>query len=256
MKRHRKEEEGWRKSRQTFGTVGAVLEWVWFGFTAGFASVCAPPNYSLGSTPPGTPVSAWCVNQVSRGHSYGQRVGRGFRMISLHLKGYAFGGQDWNAGMLGLALVYDRHPQPSVGFATAVIPAASEVFEQQFWESLSNLDNEERFIVLHRFDFKLIGGSRGINYETPAVVPGDIDSYVHVATGDSICHFDEEIPLFDLVTMHTEAGAAGTLVSMVEGSLLLYAVGNGNEMVGQRDIVNTDNNAYMNISARLTFKDL
>jgi len=167
MKRHHKDEVRWRKARQTVGATGSVLEWVWYGFSTGFAPVCAPPTYALGATAAGSPVSAWCVNQVPRGTGFGERLGDTFRMVSLHLRGYAFAGQDWNCGMLGLVVVYDRYPTPS-DFVAAVIPAATEVFESQLWESQTNLDNEERFVILHRMDFKLIGGSRGIHYSSPA----------------------------------------------------------------------------------------
>lgn len=192
--------------------------------------------------------SAWCLNQVSRGASSTQRTGRRMEMVSLRMRGVAYADKDWGASALSLVLIYDRTPKFNVA-----LPDYTDIFGALDFAAQVNLDNQDRFRILHRFDFILTGGTRGLQYQTPAIAPGDFDVYDHTTRENSFVMFDEVINLLDLETVWISSNQDGLLDSMNRGSLLLYTL--SSKVTHDADIINTDRNVFLRMSMRLCFKD-
>jgi len=168
--------------------------------------------------------SAWCLNQVPIGNSSVTRVGRRFSCTALALRGSIYAGSTGTTALATLVLVWDRKPNNGT-----VIPAFATVFKSQDALSLTNKDNAPRFKILRRWDY---------------VINGDEDA---ASTNETTrIRFDEFIKMKNKVTILTTADTDGSLPDMVEGSLLLYAIGSGAKSTAQ---------PTLRICSRLYFED-
>ena len=166
---------------------------------------CFSTSGSVAGTPfaPVAATSAWCLNQVPLGNSSITRVGRRFANTAIALRGKVYAGSTGTHSIASLVLVWDRNPNNG-----AAIPAFSSVLSSQEAKSLTNKDNAPRFKILRRWTWEVAGN----------LTAGQI-------TDKGVYYFDEFVKMKNKVTLLTAADTTGLLPDMVEGSLLLYAVG-------------------------------
>lgn len=176
----------------------------------------------------GADSSAWCINQVPLGNSSITRVGRRLAITAVALRGSIFAGTDGTTASIALVLVWDRNP--NLG---AAIPPFLSVFTAQNPSSLTNKDNAPRFKILRRWQYAINGDENAANQ-----------------TDNTRIVFDEFVKLKNKVTLFKTSDSDGSLPDMVEGSLLLYAL-------GDKGLIATTRTAApsLTIAARIYFDD-
>lgn len=173
------------------------------------APVAVQNGFSNAGTVAGTPFavvngsSAFCLNQVPLGNSSITRVGRRFANTAIALRGRIIAGSTGTVCAATMVLVWDRNPNQG-----AAIPPFTSVFSTQAPESLTNKDNAPRFKILRRWVHMIIGNNTA----------GQL-------TDCSEVYFDEFVKLKNKITLLTAADTTGLITDMVEGSLLLYIMG-------------------------------
>lgn len=169
--------------------------------------------------------SAWCINQVPLGNSSITRTGRRFTNTAVAIRGSIVAGSTGTVNLAALVLVWDRNPN-----AGSVIPPFTSIFTAQVPQSLTNKDGASRFKILRRWVFEITGN------QTAGQVNDDSNHY-----------FDEFVKLKNKVTVLTTADSTGLVTSMIEGSLLLYAMG---------DVApGTSSPSLINLQTRVYFED-
>lgn len=180
---------------QTFDSTAAIVQIANCFSTAG--TVAGTPFAPVAAT------SAWCLNQVPLGNSSVTRLGRRLQNTAISIRAKVYPGITGTQTVAGLILVWDRNPN-----AGAAIPAFNTVLTSVNSMSLTNKDNASRFKILRRWNFEVVGNLT-----------------IAQLTAKSIYYIDEFVKLKNKVTLFTAADTTGLVTNMVEGSLLLYAVG-------------------------------
>lgn len=169
--------------------------------------------------------SAFCLNQVPLGNSSVTRVGRRFANTAIALRGQVEASATTLTAVCAMVLVWDRNPNQG-----AAIPPFTTVFTTQDPESLTNKDNAPRFKILRRWVFNIIGNSGTAGQSTEKTTQ----------------YFDEFVKMKNKVTLLTAADTTGLITDMVEGSLLLYVMG---------DVAAGATAPNLRIQTRLYFQD-
>lgn len=173
---------------------------------------CFSNNGAVAGTPfaPVAATSAWCLNQVPLGNSSITRVGRRFANTALAVRAQITPGTTGTLAGCALILVWDRNPNQG-----AAIPPFTSVLATQNNVALTNKDNAPRFKILRRWAYTVAGN----------FTAGQL-------TDKSIYYIDEFVKMKNKVSLLTSADTTGLLPDFVEGSLLLYAVGDSNNAAG------------------------
>lgn len=169
-------------------------------FSTANAVAATPFNFN-------TAGNAWCINQVPLGNSSITRVGRRFANTAISLRGSVQAGSTTATAKCALVLVWDRNPNSG-----ANIPSFPTVFANSGANTpmeLTNKDNAPRFKILRRWVWTVIGNNTTAGQQTEK----------------TIFYFDEFVKMKNKITLLTAADTTGLITDMVEGSLLLYAMG-------------------------------
>lgn len=197
--------------------------------TAGAISIanCFSSAGSVAATPfvPVTGSSAWCLNQVATGDSSTTRHGKRITLTGLAIRAHIFSGTTGTTANARLVLVWDRAPNGG-----ATIPAFASVFTEQNGVALTLLDNAPRFKILRNWLWSVNGDQDG----------GSQTSNTSFIV-DEFVKFKNKVTLFK-----SGSTTAPNLADMIEGSLLLYAM--GSQVAGTAA-------PSMQIMMRLYFKD-
>lgn len=151
--------------------------------------------------------SAIVLNQVPIGNSSTTRVGRKFTMNALHIRCriLAPAAAAISPPLVSVALVLIR----TLDRGTTTMPPQNVVFRSQLANTLTNIDNAQRFKILRKWDFMLNGDSD---------TAGD-------RTSTSSALIDEMVKLGGRETSFTQADTTGTFDDMETNALCLYVRG-------------------------------
>jgi len=151
--------------------------------------------------------SAVVINQVPQGTTSNTRVGRRFRMRALHVRFNVVAST--TAGIanqaVSIALVLIR----TLDRGTTTMPPQNVVFRSQNAQTLTNIDNAERFKILRRWDFAPSGDSNTAGSQT----------------GSNQFCVDEMVKFKQLETSFTQADTSGSFNDMEKGALCIYVRG-------------------------------
>lgn len=150
------------------------------------------------------------LNGISPGTGFNERVGRKFVIKSIQLRlhlSYRYMGDTSMAygavpaGILRVVLVWDKQPN-------GVTPAITDIFVTNNAQSMTNLDNRNRFNIL-----------MDKVYSTPNMAQGEtnaVDDHC-ISLGGTVC---KKYKKCNLTTINN-AGAAGTVADITTGALWL-----------------------------------
>ena len=138
------------------------------------------------------------LNIVAQGDALTQRTGSRYTQLGLQIRGYVQSGTATTITMTAFLIVWDRQPQ-------GALPAITDILDTADSRSFQRADNRDRFHVLLRRDYVLMG---------PAGTP----------TSASIKNVDEFIK-FRRQTVLAGGDTTGVVANMKTGGLYLVTVG-------------------------------
>lgn len=139
------------------------------------------------------------ISTIAQGASINQRIGKRATLKALQLRGFINAGTTAVYNDVVVMIIYDRQPTGSLPAITDVLTAVSPY-------AFMNDTNSDRFKVIRRMDFPLIG-----NTTTPA-------------TGQEVKSMDRYIPL-NLPIVFKAAGT-GAIGDIAVGAVYMITAGN------------------------------
>lgn len=154
--------------------------------------------------------STTALNIIAQGDTVNQRVGKKVALKAVQIKGAIYAGDQSNDHAV-LLLVYDRNPNQQ-----AALPLPNDVLSSSNGGScLTNRDWSERFKIIRRWDYAVVGQGSPAASNNAAGYPA----------GGSVIPVDEYVPLKGRETEWNASNTNGAVASMVKGSLFLLAMG-------------------------------
>lgn len=139
---------------------------------------------------------------IQGGDGLSEREGNRIRVLATIIKGFVAAGSAGVASQATLLIVYDKMPQP---IGAAVAPLVTTILETISSNSFMAIAGRDRFTVLARYDYALVGNSTA------------------PATGREYVAINEKI---DFNLPSSWDAAVGTLARMLTGTLYAVTVGN------------------------------
>lgn len=155
----------------------------------------ATANYAMDTTG-----SITLVATIAQGTTVNTRVGKRAAYVSIQGRGYAFNGSTATSNQGVMILVYDRRP-------TGSLPAITDILDTATSNSFNNDANSDRFLILKRKEFFLIGTQSAA--DGPSASAENADFFMRV---------NKPIVF--------KAAGSGAIADISEGAIYLVTVGN------------------------------
>lgn len=96
--------------------------------------------------------SVTLIPTIAQGSTVNQRIGKKAILKSLQIRGTVYNGSTTSTSDCAVLIVYDRQP-------TGSLPAVTDILDSANSRSFNNDVNSDRFKIIRRWDFELIGAS-------------------------------------------------------------------------------------------------
>jgi len=157
---------------------------------------------------------------IAQGPAVTQRLGKKARYKSVQLRGNVRADTGTATTKVAVLVVYDRAPRGAV-------PAITDIFNTDSSNSFNNDAMSDRYRIIHRRDYNIVGTSAGTTSASQQVI-------------------EEYIPL-NLLPVNFAALGTGAITDIVNGALYLVVLG---------DVGAGTTDATVNIGARIRFVDV